>query len=35
MYTGNDTENRAMLALNDELGFRPRVVQQSFVKDLR
>jgi GNAT superfamily N-acetyltransferase len=35
MYTGNDTENRAMLALNDELGFEPRIVHQDFVKELR
>jgi hypothetical protein len=35
MYTGNDTENRAMLALNDELGFEPRIVYQDFVKELR
>jgi GNAT superfamily N-acetyltransferase len=35
MYTGNDIENRAMLALNDELGFEPRIVHQDFVKELR
>jgi GNAT superfamily N-acetyltransferase len=35
MYTGNDTDNAAMLALNDELGFRPQVVYQDFVKELR
>lgn len=35
IYTGNDTENAAMLALNDELGFEPRVMYQDFVKELR
>lgn len=35
MYTGNDTENAAMLALNDELGFRPQVIYQDFVTELR
>jgi GNAT superfamily N-acetyltransferase len=35
MYTGNDTDNAAMLALNDELGFRPQVIYQDFVKELR
>lgn len=34
VYTGNDTENTAMLALNDELGFEPRVVYLDFVKEL-
>ena len=35
MFTGNDTENRAMLALNEELGFQPTIVFGSFVKELR
>lgn len=35
MFTGNDTENRAMLALNDELGFEPRILHQEYVKELR
>jgi GNAT superfamily N-acetyltransferase len=35
IYTGNDTENRPMLALNDELGFDPTIVYQDFVRELR
>jgi GNAT superfamily N-acetyltransferase len=34
MFTGNDTDNAAMLGLNDELGFRPQVIYQDFVKEL-
>jgi GNAT superfamily N-acetyltransferase len=30
--TGNDAENTAMLALNDELGFRPFAVETEWVK---
>lgn len=35
IYTGNDTENAPMLALNDSLGFHPTIVYQDFGKELR
>lgn len=35
IYTGNDTDNTGMLALNDDLGFRPQVIYQDFVKELQ
>ncbi|HYY75913.1 MAG TPA: GNAT family N-acetyltransferase, partial [Gaiellaceae bacterium] len=35
IYTGNDTQNQPMLALNDDLGFEPSIVYQDFVKELR
>jgi mycothiol synthase len=34
MFTGNDTENAAMLALNEELGFEPRILHQDYVKEV-
>lgn len=33
ILTSNDRENPAMLALNDELGYRPTVVRGVFVRD--
>lgn len=33
MYTGNDLENPAMLALNEELGFEPRILEREMVKE--
>ena len=35
IYTGNDTENEPMLALNDSLGFDPTIVYRDFVKEVR
>ncbi len=32
IWTGNDAENRGMLALNDELGYRPRIVRVQLAR---
>ncbi len=32
IWTGNDAENRGMLALNDELGYRPRIVRAQLAR---